>query len=188
MPPKCRARASLRLELTGAALRAHAHLHDAQDADPFLGQLATTLTMFISVWPKAFLVQVGDSRYYVLKDGELSQISRDQTVAQELVDVGALRPEQAARTRWAHALSSSLGGSESKPVVTALDNDWNIVHLLCSDGLTKHVSDELIRERLTNMTSSCQVCEDLLQDALEGGGTDNIALIVGRAIPKDDGT
>ena len=73
-------------------------------------------------------------------------------------------------------------------MVTALDNDWNIVHLLCSDGLTKHVSDELIRERLTNMTSSCQVCEDLLQDALEGGGTDNIALIVGRAIPKDDGT
>ena len=105
-----------------------------------------------------------------------------------MVDAGALQPEQAARTRWARALSSSLGGSESKPVVTALDNDWNIVHLLCSDGLTKHVSDELIRERLTNMTSSRQVCEDLLQDALEGGGTDNVTLIVGRAIPKDDGT
>jgi PPM family protein phosphatase len=174
-------------ELTGAALRAHAHLLDAQEADPSLGILATTLTLFIGVWPRTFLVQVGDSRYYTLEDGKLSQISRDQTVAQELVDSGALNPEQAARSRWAHALSSSVGGSESKPVVTVLDNDWNMVHLICSDGLTKHVTDEQIRDRLMSMTSARQACEDLLQDALEAGGTDNITLIVGRATPKDDG-
>jgi protein phosphatase len=56
---------------------------------------------------------------------------------------------------------------------------------MCSDGLTKHVSDEKIAERLANMTSSQQVCEQLLQDALEGGGSDNITIIVGRAVPKD---
>jgi protein phosphatase len=56
---------------------------------------------------------------------------------------------------------------------------------MCSDGLTKHVSDEQIAQRLSTMTSSRQVCEQLLQDALDGGGTDNITIIVGRAVPKD---
>jgi protein phosphatase len=55
---------------------------------------------------------------------------------------------------------------------------------VCSDGLTKHVSDEQIGERLHNMTSAKQVCEDLLQDALDGGGSDNITIVVARAVPK----
>jgi serine/threonine protein phosphatase PrpC len=171
-------------ELTGAAFRAHDHLLEAQKADPSLGVFATTLTIFIGVWPKVYLVQVGDSRYYTLAGEELRQVSRDQTVAQELVDSGALEPEQAAGTRWARLLSSSIGGTESHPVVTVIDNDWNMVHLLCSDGLTKHLSDDHIRERLMAMTSARQVCEDLLQDALDAGGRDNITLIVGRAVPK----
>ena len=59
------------------------------------------------------------------------------------------------------------------------------MHLLCSDGLTKHVSDDRIADRLAHMTSAKQVCEQLVQDALEDGGTDNITIIVGRNIPKD---
>jgi len=55
------------------------------------------------------------------------------------------------------------------------------VHLLCSDGLTKHVSNEQIEHRLQAMTSAQQACEALLQDALDGGGTDNITVVVGRA-------
>ena len=57
-------------------------------------------------------------------------------------------------------------------------------HLICSDGLTKHVSDARIAERLHGMTSARQACESLLQDALDGGGTDNITIIVGRAVAK----
>jgi protein phosphatase len=83
----------------------------------------------------------------------------------------------------AHTLSSSIGGSQSAPVITRLDMTWGTVLLLCSDGITKHVSDERLRERLRAMTSAKQVCEDLLQDALEGGGSDNITVIVGRALP-----
>lgn len=172
-------------ELTGAVYRAHSVLLEARDADPSLGNLATTLTLYIGIWPKIYLVQVGDSRYYILQGDELKQHTRDQTVAQELVDQGVMQPEQAARSTWANTLSSALGGTESKPVVTTIDNDWRNVHLMCSDGLTKHVSDERIRERLMNMTSAKQVCEDLLQDALDDGGTDNITLIVGRAVPKE---
>jgi protein phosphatase len=69
-------------------------------------------------------------------------------------------------------------------VVTRLQAEWGNVHLLCSDGLTKHVSDERIAERIASMTSAKQVCEQLVQDALDGGGSDNITIIVGRQVPK----
>ena len=70
-------------------------------------------------------------------------------------------------------------------MVTGIDQDWDYVHLLCSDGLTKHVSDERIAERLRSMKSAKQVCEDLLQDALDDGGSDNITIIVARAVRND---
>jgi serine/threonine protein phosphatase PrpC len=109
-------------------------------------------------------------------------VTRDQTVGQQLVDSGVLPEKSAVSSKWAGVLASSIGGSESEPVVTRVDSDWGYVHLICSDGLTKHVSDERIRERLMAMTSAKQVCEDLLQDALDDGGSDNITLIVGRAL------
>jgi protein phosphatase len=78
-------------------------------------------------------------------------------------------------------LSSAIGGSATTPVVTGIDQSWDYVHLLCSDGLTKHVGDEQIAARLRSMTSAKQACEDLLQDALDDGGSDNITVIVGRS-------
>ena len=129
-------------------------------------------------------MQVGDSRYYVYREGELNQVTRDQTMAEELVEQGVFTRTEAFRTRWAHTLSSSIGGPQTAPVVTRIQSDWRNVHLLCSDGLTKHVSDDRIKKRLGAMTSAKQVCEDLLQDALDDGGTDNITIIVGRAVRK----
>jgi len=61
------------------------------------------------------------------------------------------------------------------------------VVLLCSDGLTKHVPDERIRERLANITSARDACEQLLQDALDGGGTDNITIVIGRTVLATEG-
>jgi protein phosphatase len=62
---------------------------------------------------------------------------------------------------------------------------WNQVVLLCSDGLTKHVSDERIAERLRSMTSAQQACEALRDDALADGGSDNITILVGRAVKRE---
>jgi serine/threonine protein phosphatase PrpC len=170
------------LHCHGEILRRAAEASAAGDANGARHTMATTLTVWMGVWPKAYLLQVGDSRYYVLRDGELTQVSRDQTIAQELVDQGVLTEDDAARSRWAHVLFSAIGGPSTAPVVTGLQNDWNHVHLLCSDGLTKHVSDERIRERLLHMTSAQQACEALLADALDDGGTDNITIIIGRAV------
>jgi protein phosphatase len=128
---------------------------------------------------------VGDSRCYLLRNGELTQVTRDQTMAQELIDLGVMTPAAAAGTRYERTLSSSIGGRQTAPVVTRFDLAWDTVVLLCSDGLTKHVSDQRIAERLRNMTSAKQVCEDLLQEALDDGGTDNISLIVRRAVPVE---
>ena len=170
--------------LADAALHSHDDLRERSGAELGKG-MATTLTLMLFVWPRAYLLQVADSRYYILRDGELTQISRDQTLAQVLVDDDVFSRTEASRSPLSNVLSSAIGGSATTPVVTGIDNNWDYVHLLCSDGLTKHVEDEQIAERLRSMTSAEQACKDLLQDALDNGGSDNVAIIVGRAVRND---
>jgi protein phosphatase len=148
--------------------------------------MATTLTLWMSVWPWYYLLQVGDSRYYVYREGTLQQVTRDQTIAQDLLDQGVFTRAMAARSQYSNVLSSALGGESAIPVVTRMRADWINIHLLCTDGLTKHVSDERIGEVLGSMTSARQACEQLLEDALNAGGTDNISIVVGRVVPKQD--
>jgi PPM family protein phosphatase len=171
--------------LSEAAHQSHTAIAGRAAADPDRRGMATTLTLWIGVWPYAYLLQVGDSRCYMLRDGELTQLSHDQTMAQELVDQGIMTAAQASGTRWSNVLSSSIGGKQSAPVVTRMEQRWGSVGLLCSDGLTRHVTNDQIRARLAAMTSARQVCDALLQDALDGGGSDNITIIVGRTMPRD---
>jgi protein phosphatase len=170
--------------LEEAAVQCHAGLLEQGEGHRELQGMATTLTLWLGVWPRAYLLQVGDSRCYLLRDGKLTQISRDQTMAEELVQSGALSRTDAFHTPWANVLSSALGGPQHAPVVTRMEQRWGDVGMLCSDGLTKHVPDDRIRERLSTMTSARQVCDALLQDALDAGGTDNITVLVGRAVPR----
>ena len=170
--------------LQDAALQTHNDLLRHSSDDPDRMGMATTLTLWLGLWPRAYLVQVGDSRCYLLRQGTLTQVSRDQTMAQELIDLGVLARADAESSRLAHTLVELIGGRQTTPVVTRMLSEWGNVGMLCSDGLTRHVSDERIRERLGSMTSAKQVCESLLQDALDGGGTDNITIIVGRPVRR----
>ena len=171
--------------LQAAALRCHDAVKERAKVKAEGRSMATTLTLWMGVWPWYYLLQVGDSRYYLFREDVLTQVSRDQTMAQELVDKGVFTRAVAARSRFNNILSSAIGSDEAIPVVTRMRSEWGIVHLLCTDGLTKHVSDERIAECLRTMTSSKQVCEQLLQETLDAGATDNITLIVGRAIKRD---
>jgi serine/threonine protein phosphatase PrpC len=171
--------------LQEGAIRSHEELLRRGQEDTAYAGMATTLTLYLSVWPRAYLLQVGDSRCYLLRQGELTQITRDQTMAQAMMDLGLVTPEQAAGSRLAHTLTSAIGGSATEPIVTRFDMDWGHVLLLCSDGLTRHVSDPQIREVLRTMTSARQACETLLQAALDGGGSDNITVVVGRAMARE---
>ncbi len=174
--------------LTTAALEAHETVrHEASSRGHAPDQpggrgFATTLTLGIAVWPWLYVVQVGDSRCYLFDDGALRQITRDQTVAQELVEKGVLKPDRAAESPLSHVLASAIGGHAALPEVTRIDiRRRGCVVLLCSDGLIKHVEDAEIAFQARSMRSSEQLCRDLLELALERGGTDNITVISARA-------
>lgn len=178
--------ASLEEALREGARECHAELLRRGDEDFDYRGMATTLTLYLGVWPHSYVLQVGDSRCYMLRHGELTQISRDQTMAQDMVDLGVMKAEDAAGTRLAHTLTSAIGGSQTDPKISRFTMEWGHVLLLCSDGLTRHVSDDRIRDVLRSMTSAKQACETLLQEALDGGGTDNITVVIGRAVPQGE--
>ena len=171
--------------LQATAMRAHEAVLRRRAERGVTGTMATTLTLYFSIWPTYYLLQLGDSRYYLWRHGKVTQVTRDQTMAQDLVDEGVISRAAAAKTPLASVLSSAIGADTTKPVVTRLRSDWNNVHLICSDGLTRHVSDERIAQVLGSMTSAKQAGELLLQEALDGGGTDNITIVLGRAKSRE---
>lgn len=170
--------------LRTAAISAHAAVRAEAATVTDHDGMATTLTVCIVIWPWVYVVQVGDSRCYRFLNGQLRQVTRDQTMAQALVDQGVLSADKAAKTPFSNVLVSAIGGEAATPEVSRFEiRDRNSVVLLCSDGLTKHVTDEEIATHLGAMTSSEQLCRTLLDLALERGGSDNITILVGRA-PK----
>ncbi len=167
--------------LRTAAIAAHAAVR-AEGVSRSEQKMATTLTLAIVIWPWVYVVQVGDSRCYRYLNGSLRQITRDQTMAQALVDQGALPKEKMADSPFSNVLVSAIGGEAATPEVTRFDiRDRDSVVLLCSDGLTKHVTDAEIAAQIGAMRSSEQLCHTLLDLALERGGTDNITILAGRA-------
>jgi serine/threonine protein phosphatase PrpC len=145
------------------------------------GAAATTITMLIAIWPRAFIVHAGDSRAYRLRDGVLEQMTTDQTMAQVMVDAGAMSRETADASRLKHVLVSAVGSSPFDMQVVALDLRRNDRIFLCTDGLTRHVSDAEIRDHVASDVGAERVCRDLLQLALDRGGDDNITIVTGRA-------
>jgi serine/threonine protein phosphatase PrpC len=172
-------------ELEEAALKVHGEIAVESAADPTRRGMATTLTLWLGMWPNAYLLQVGDSRCYSMRDGSLVQMSRDQTMAEDFVKQGVFNREDAAFKRWSNVLSSAIGGPEAAPNVTKVPQSWGSVGLICSDGLTRHVSDQRIQEVLQSISSAKEGCEILLQEALDAGGEDNITVLIGRMIPRD---
>jgi serine/threonine protein phosphatase PrpC len=170
--------------LEEAALKVHNELAIATREHPELRGMATTLTLWLGMWPNAYLLQVGDSRCYTLRDGQLIQLSRDQTMAEDLIEQGVFTRDDAKSTKWAHILSSAIGGPQAAPVVRKFGLQWGDVGLMCSDGLTRHVPDDQIRERLMTTKTAREGCEVLLEDALDAGGEDNITIIIGRTPPQ----
>ncbi|MEO8030896.1 MAG: protein phosphatase 2C domain-containing protein [Gemmatimonadota bacterium] len=168
--------------LRAAALEAHATVRAAA-VEQQVQKMATTLTLAIAVWPWMHVVQVGDSRCYFYSGGKLRQVTRDQTMAQDLVDQGVLPAERISLSPFNNVLASAIGADEAMPVVTRLGiAKAGSVILLCSDGLTKHVSDEMIAGEISRMDSSEQLCRRLLDLALDGGGSDNVTVLAARAV------
>lgn len=142
---------------------------------------ATTLTIATLMWPRVYLIHVGDSRAYYLRGDRLRQITRDQTMGELMVDQGVMTEEQVSRSSLSNTLSSAIGYETMKPSVGLIDLQWGDDLLLCTDGLTKHVSDEEITTILQETDSAEAACQRFIDAALEGGGRDNITVVVARA-------
>jgi protein phosphatase len=136
--------------------------------------------MFASFWPRAFVVHVGDSRAYRYRDGHLERLTTDQTFAQMMVQAGALTPAGAEASHLKHILWSAIGSQEVVPEVMMTDVTRRGVILLCTDGLTTHVTDDEIKNHLASCTSAEETCHKLVDLALARGGQDNVTVVVAR--------
>jgi protein phosphatase len=143
---------------------------------------ATTLTMVLLIWPRAYLVHVGDSRAYVRRRGLLQQLTRDQTVGEYMVASGVWTEDQAAHSRPGALLSSAIGGPSLEPAVGLVDLEPGDSIMLCTDGLTKHVAVDRIAKLMENAADVEGVGRQLIDEALAAGGTDNVSVIVVTAL------
>jgi protein phosphatase len=163
-------------QLQAAVMETHATiLSEAQRAG---SKMKTTITMIMTRWPVGYVVQVGDSRCYLLREGKLMQVTRDQTLAQYVIDAGVENADT-IKAAWGNVLSSSVGGKYITPAITKIDVHWDDRFLLCTDGLTAHLTDEKIRDLLAASGSAREACEALVDEALEAGGTDNVTVVIG---------
>ena len=168
--------------LAEAVREANRVVHAAAQDDPSRAGMGTTLTAAVVHEGQAALAHVGDSRAYLHRAGDLRQLTKDHTAAQEAVDAGHLTPEQAAHHPERHALARAVGlGAEVEvdtPPPLRLEAGDRL--LLCSDGLIDPVSDEAIGRILEDHPEPAQACDALVQAALDGGGPDNVTVLVVR--------
>lgn len=167
--------------------RCRSRLARSERRHPERAGMGTTLTVVFMVWPRAFVMHVGDSRCYALEGNKLTQLTKDHTFAQQFIDEGAMSPEQARSSAWAHTLWNVISGQLEAPApeFRRIDLRHYDALLLCSDGLTKHVTDDVIAKTLAASDSSKSACERLLAFAIEGGGSDNITIAISRFVRDD---
>jgi protein phosphatase len=155
-------------------------IETAAAAHPEQRGMGTTLTMAYILWPRLYVVHVGDSRCYLFRSPRFERITKDQTMAQRLVEQGVLAPEEAPQSRWSNVLWSCLGGHSrhlSVEVYRATLKAGDIL-LLCTDGLTRHLSDEDLVRLLQQRGSAEEMCQRLVAAANDAGGSDNVTVVV----------
>jgi serine/threonine protein phosphatase PrpC len=169
-------------DLTLSVQWSHAAVRNQAAGRPSLHGMATTLTMVLVLWPQAYVVQIGDSRCYHLRPPIITQVTRDQTMAQELIDQGLLPAAAAERSPLSHVLSQAVGNKESEiwPEISSLHLEPGDTLLLCTDGLTKHLPEAQIAEVAAKAGSAKEACAWLVDAALSDGGSDNVTVVVTR--------
>jgi protein phosphatase len=166
---------SLKRAVAGAnkAILAEARAHPEERG------MGTTCTAAVLSPDRLAIAQVGDSRAYLWRDGELRILTRDQTIAANLVDVGVLTPDQVAQFPYRHVLLQALGArADIHPVITDIEVRAGDRVLLCSDGLHGPVSDDAIAEVLSTTREVSAVAQALIDAALRAGGPDNVTVVI----------
>ena len=147
--------------------------------------MGTTLTALLFSGSRAGLVHIGDSRAYLLRDGEFTQITKDDTYVQMLVDEGRISAEEANSHPQRSLLTRAMDGRDIEPEYSVRQVLPGDRYLICSDGLSGVVSAETIAATLREYSDPEQCVERLISLALRGGGPDNITVIVADASDED---
>ncbi|MEO3759768.1 protein phosphatase 2C domain-containing protein [Mycobacterium sp. B14F4] len=156
------------------------------EADPELEGMGTTLTAILFAGNRLGLVHIGDSRGYLLRDGELTQITKDDTFVQTLVDEGRITAEEAHSHPQRSLIMRALTGHEVEPTLIMREARAGDRYLLCSDGLSDPVSHETILEAL-QISDVAESADRLIELALRGGGPDNVTVVVADVVDYDYG-
>jgi protein phosphatase len=165
--------------------RIHAALQQHGQANPEMHNMGTTWTSAHLLGRHAVVVHLGDSRAYRYRDGKLSQVTRDETMAQGLIDAG-MDPDSVSK--FNHVLVNSFGGGNENAVATihSLDFDPDDSLLLCTDGLTDMVAADDIAKELGRHSTPQAACDALVELALANGGKDNVTVVLAMAGPNAD--
>jgi PPM family protein phosphatase len=167
---------------------ANAELRRRVEHEPRLAGMGTTATILMRYGSKMALAHIGDSRAYLLRDGELTRLTKDHTFVQSLVDEGRITTEEAEQHPQRSIITRVLSGDpDDEPDLSVREARLGDRYLVCSDGLTAVVSDPTLAETLAEHDSPASCAEALVQMALRGGGPDNITCVVAYVVDASSG-
>jgi PPM family protein phosphatase len=173
--------------LATALREANAEIARRAAEDPQLTGMGTTATVLMRYDRKLALAHIGDSRGYLMRDGELTRITRDHTFVQTLVDEGRISADEAERHPQRNIVTRVLSGHpDDEPDVSAREARVGDRYLLCSDGLTGVVSEATIAETLAAENDPGATADALISMALRGGAPDNVTVVVAQVVDSDD--
>jgi len=173
---------SLISKLYNATVYANYLVHQQGRTDPQFQGMGATFTG-VGVTPEGVdVIQVGDSRAYLVRNGKIYQITKDQSLVQQLIDAQQISAEEAETHTLKNVILQALGAqNEIYPVSARLAACQNDVLLLCSDGLSNKVSAANMQKHVVdNLEQLEQACAELVKEANENGGEDNITVIVAK--------
>jgi protein phosphatase len=167
---------------------ANAELRHRVEHEPRLAGMGTTATILMRYGSKLALAHIGDSRAYLLRDGELTRLTHDHTFVQSLVDEGRITEEEAEQHPQRSIITRVLSGDpDDEPDLSVREARLGDRYVLCSDGLTAVVSDASLADALAEHDTPAGCAEALVQMALRGGGPDNITCVVAHVVDASSG-
>ena len=167
------------LLLEEAVKQANQGILEDQYNHPERGDMGTTAVVVLFRQDQPWYAHIGDSRLYRLRDSQLEQITEDHTWVARALKVGDIAPEQAKVHPWRHVLFQCLGRKDLQQIdIHPFEIQSGDCLLMCSDGLTEEVPDELIGEVLLSNDTCEQAVKQLIEEAKKAGGSDNITVVL----------
>ncbi len=166
--------------ITGIKL-ANLRIYESAQRDPRQRGMGTTIVALFAVEDSIYVAHVGDSRVYRLRDGALEQLTEDHSLLNDYIKMKRLTPEEIANFPHKNVIVRALGMKDTVKVDTRLERPQaGDVYVLCSDGLSGPVTDEMILEILDSTGDLRAAATKLINKANENGGPDNITVVLAR--------